>query len=117
MPVNSRPQVVFNEVATQLNTSDFTHETVNVVWTATMSNGSLLIANNTEAAVAAAATVVKVIDEGAVENKGYLVGATIAVNVATKGNVFNTSALSYSDTDTVTASALTALAAKLNTFK
>tara|TARA_R110002153_G_scaffold53726_2_gene149555 strand:+ start:3650 stop:4003 length:354 start_codon:yes stop_codon:yes gene_type:complete len=117
MPVNSRQQVVFNEVSTQLNTSDWTHDTVLVTWTATMGNGSLLVAANTEAAEAAAATVVKAIDDPSVDDKGYEVGDTVAVNVAVQGNVFNTAALSYSDTDTVVASALTALAAKLNTFK
>ena len=117
MAVNSRPQVVLNEVTTQTTTSDWTNDTVLVTWTATMSNGSLLIADNTEAAEAAAATVVKVINDPTVEAAGYEVGDTVSVNVAVQGCVFNTAALSYSDTNTVTASALTALAAQLNTFK
>lgn len=117
MAVSSRPQVVFNEVSTQLNTSDWTHDTVTVTWTATMSDGSLLVAANTEAALIDAANVVKVIDDPQAFEKGYQVGDTVAVNVAVQGNVFNTAALSYSDTDTVVASALTGLAAKLNTFK
>lgn len=114
---NYRPQVTLNNLGSKIDTFDQTHATENVVWTATMSHGSLLIADNTEAAEAAAATVVKVIDDPSIIDNDFTVGDTIQVNVATNGNVFNTGALSYSDTDTVTATALTALLAQLNTFK
>lgn len=117
MPVNSRPQVVFNEVSTQLNTSDWTHDTVLVTWTATMQDGSMLGADLVEEAVAAAATVTMVIDDPSVTEKNNQVGDTVAVNVATQGNVFNTAALHFSDSDTITPANLTALLAQLNTFK
>lgn len=117
MAVNSRPQVVLNEVSTQLKTSDWTHDTVLVTWTATMQDGSMLGADLLEEAVAAAATVTMVIDDPSITEKGYGVGDTVAVNVATQGNVFNTSALHFSDSDVITPANLTALNAQLNTFK
>lgn len=117
MTVNYRPQVVFNEVATQLNTSDWSHDTVLITWTATMKDGSMLGADLLEEAVADAATVTMVVDDPSITEKGYLVGATVAVNVATQGNVFNKAALHFSDSDTITPANLTALVAQLNTFK
>lgn len=117
MPVNSRPQVVFNEVTTQLHTSDWTHDTILVTWTATMQDGSMLGADLLEEAVAAAATVTMVIDDPSITEKGYEVADVVAVNVAVRGNVFNTAAMHFSDSDVITPANLTALAANLNTFK
>lgn len=117
MPVNSRPQVVFNEVSTQLNTSDWTHATLSVTWTATMQDGSMLGADALEEAVAAAATVTQVIDDPSINEKNYQVGDTVALNVAIRGNVFNTAAMHFSDSDTITPANLTALVVQLNTFK
>lgn len=116
MPVNSRPQVVFNEVTTQLHTSDWTHDTVLVTWTATMRDGSILDSSNVEIAAAGAANGVKVIDDPVEVYKDHEVGDTVALNVAVRGNVFNSSTLVYTDGAAVPAN-LTALAAQLNTFE
>ena len=116
MATNYRPQVTLNNIDSKIPTFDLSHDSVLVTWTATMSDGSLLIAANTEAAEAAAATVTKVIDDPQAV-VGNTVGDTVLVNVAVQGNVFHTEALSYSDTDTVAPAALTALAAQLNTFR
>lgn len=117
MPVSSRQQVVFNEVSTQMDTSDWTHNTVLVTWTATMQNGSMLGADLLEEAVAAAATVTMVIDDATETGKSPGVGDVVALTVATQGNVFNTAAMHFSDSDTITPANLTALLAQLNTFK
>ena len=116
MATNKVTQVTLNNIAAKIDTYDLSHETVNVTWTATMQHGSLLLANDTEAAAAAAATVEKVIDDPSLIDNDYQAGDVVQVNVAVQGNVFNTDALTFSDTSTVDPSTLTALAAKLNKF-
>ena len=90
MAIIKRPQVVFNQVSTQTSTSDWSHETVLITWTATMRDGSILDAANAEIAV--------------------------SVSVAVRGCVFNSAELVYTDGAAVPAN-LTGLAANLNTFK
>tara|TARA_R110002153_G_scaffold267599_1_gene431831 strand:+ start:102 stop:452 length:351 start_codon:yes stop_codon:yes gene_type:complete len=116
MTILSRPQIVFNEVTTETTTSDWTNDTVTVVWTATMQNGSILDDSNVEIAALGAANGTKVINDASEAYKDHQVGDTVAINVAVQGCVFNSSALTYSDGAAVPAN-LTALAAKLNTFK
>lgn len=116
MAIIKRPQVVFNEVTTQNSTSDWTHDTVLVTWTATMRNGSILNASNVEIAAIAAADGVKVINDATEMSKDHTVGDTVALNVAVQGCVFNSAELVYTDGAAVPAN-LTGLAAKLNTFK
>ena len=117
MATNYRPQVTLNNLSSKIDTYDQTHDSLIVIWTATMGHGSLLIADGTEAAAAAAANVVFAIDDPSLIENDFTAGDSIQVNVAVQGNVFNTGALKYSDTDTVDPALLTALAAKLNTFK
>ena len=116
MTIIKRPQVVFNQVSTQTSTSDWSHETVLVTWTATMRDGSILNAANAEIAAAAAADGVKVIDSGPEMSKVHAVGDVVSLSAAVRGCVFNSAELVYTDAAAVPAN-LTGLAANLNTFK
>ena len=108
-------QIVLNKVASAL--PGFTHDTVTVTWTATMKNGSLLVAAGTEAAIADAANVVGVIDDLTARNlSGSLtVGDTLDVAVAKRGCVFNQDKTVFTD-GAITAAAIAALEVKMNTF-
>jgi guanyl-specific ribonuclease Sa len=114
MTILKRDQVVLDTMYTS-NTS----ETVSVTWTATMKQGSLLVAANTEVAnAAAAANAVKVIDDNTAILRAPAVGDTVLLNVAVRGNVFPLNAvLVYEDGDAAVSSALTGLAATVNIFK
>ena len=114
MTILNRDQVVLDTMLTS-----HTAETVSVTWTATMKQGSLLVAANTEGAAAAgAATAVKVIDDNTEMLQAHTVGDTVLLNVAVRGNVFPLNAvLVYADAATAVSSALTGLAANTNIFK
>ena len=114
MTILNRDQVVLDTMYTS-NTS----ETVSVTWTATMKQGSLLVAANTEVAAAVgAATGVKVIDDNTASLGAPTVGDTVLLNVAVRGNVFPLDAvLVYADGAVAVSSALTGLAASVNIFK
>ncbi len=94
-----------------------THETRSVTVTATMSNGSALVAANTEAAIAAVADVTQVIDEPNWDDQGHAVGAVVDVNVAVRGCVFDTSVIHFSDAGALVPASATALIAQTNVFK
>jgi hypothetical protein len=93
MPTFSNPQIVFNKLESEIG--GMTHETLTVTKTATMTNGSLLIADGTEAAAAAAATVAFVIDDRQVDE--LATGDSFEVSVAKFGCVFNSGELTFSD--------------------
>lgn len=93
-----------------------THETQSVTVTATMSNGSALVAAGTEAAIAGVADVTMVIDEPNWDDKEFVVGEVIDVNVAVRGCVFAPSVIHFSDAGAFVPANATALIAQMNTF-
>lgn len=109
MTTSNRYQVVLNKVVTDVSGSGYTHKTLNITKTATMKNGSLLIAAGTEAAIAGAANVVFVIDSPEVDS--LAVGATLAVSVAHRNVVLNTGVLKFSDGTVANTALLTSLKA------
>ncbi len=111
MAISNENQIVLDTMYT-----GHTSDTVSVTWTATMRQGSMLLANNTEAAVADVATVAKVINDPVEMSKSHNVGDTVLVNVAVRGSVFQTSELKYSDAGTAVPASL-ALLAQTNIFK
>jgi hypothetical protein len=108
-------QIVLNKVESEL--PGFTHDTVQVTWTATMKNGSLLVADGTEAAAADAADVVGVIDDLTARNlAGELeVDDVLEVAVAKRGCVFNEDKVVFTD-GAINATAKAALEGNMNTF-
>lgn len=90
-------QVTLNKLVGAFSGNDMTHETVAVTVTATMKNGSLLLANGTEAAKAAAATVVGYIDSTAFNGKDYQVGDIAVVDVAKRNVKADSTYLTFSD--------------------
>ena len=114
MTTLTRDQVVLDTMFTS-----HTAETVSVTWTATMQQGSLLVAANTEVANAAgAATAVKVIDDNTEMLSTHTVGDTVLLNVAVRGNVFPLDAvLVYADAAIAVSAVLTGLSAATNIFK
>ena len=109
-------QIVLNAIVTDL--AGFTHDDVNVTWTATMKNGSLVNASGVEVAIADAATAVGVIDDLTVRDYGddLVVGDTLTVAVAKRGCTFKEANLKYIAGETINAAGKTALAAQLNQF-
>ena len=108
-------QVVLNAVKTDL--AGFTHETVDVTWTATMKNGSIVNASGVEIAAAAYATAAGVIDDLTARNLDGAVGTgdTISVSVAKRGCVFNDAVVTYTD-GLIDANGKAVFAGNMNTF-
>jgi hypothetical protein len=108
-------QVVLNEVKSEL--AGFTHDTVQITWTATMKNGSILDAAGVELAVAAAATSVMVLDDLTARNldDSLTVGDTLEVSVARRGCVLNEDVCVFTD-GAIDAAGKTALEAFNNKF-
>jgi hypothetical protein len=78
----------------------YTHDTVELTYTATMKQGSLVDASGVEVATADAADVVGAIDDQFVKNWAadeLEVGDTFLASVAKRGCIFNDSALVYTD--------------------
>lgn len=96
----------------------YTHDSVLVTVTATMKQGSLLLADGTEAALLDAANVVGAIDD--LTFRRHLdeleVGDQVLASVAKRGLIFNESALSYTDGDIDQAGKDALAAAGLNKF-
>ena len=115
MSTQSPVQVTFGGISTEYSNKGFTHETLSVTKTATMANGSALVAAGTEAAIASVALVTQVIDDPAVELLED--GATGLVSVAVRGNIFNTAAINYSDAGAFVPAGATLLNAALNIYK
>lgn len=115
MSVQTPLQVTFGSISTEYSNKGFSHETVEVTKTATMKNGSALVAANTEAAIASVATVAKVIDDPAIDNVAE--GESVLVSAAVRGCIFNTAAVKFSDAGALVPAAATLLNAQLNTYK
>ena len=111
MAISNQAQVVLDTMYT-----GHTADTVSVTWTATMRQGSMLVAANTEAAIADVATVTKVINDPVEMAKDHTVGDTVLLNVAVRGNVFKTSELKFSDAGAAVPASL-ALLDVTNIFK
>lgn len=109
MSSSLRKQAILSGVTTATGGNAYTHESIQVTVTATMANGSLMLATGLEAAEADAATVVGILD--APELEGASVGDVIFTRLAKRNVIANTPVLKYSDVSTVTTSALTALIA------
>lgn len=97
MATSYRKQAILANVQTEIGGNSYTHESVEVTVTATMGNGSLLLANNTEGAVAAAATVEKIIDDPKFDDGFYTVGDTAFIRVATNNVIANSDVIKFSD--------------------
>ena len=108
-------QVTHGSVGTEYSNKGFSHETVQVTKTATMANGSALVAANTEAAIANVALVAKVIDDPAID--AVATGDTALVSVAVRGNIFNVAAINYSDAGAFVPASATLLNSQLNVYK
>ena len=115
MSTQSTVQVTFGGISTEYSNKGFTHETLSVTKTATMTNGSALVAAGTEAAIASVALVTQVIDDPAVEL--LATGETGLVSVAVRGCIFNTAAINYSDAGAFVPAGATLLNAALNIYK
>ncbi len=109
MSSSLRKQAILSGVTTDTGGNAYTHESIQVTVTATMANGSLMLATGLEAAEADAATVVGILD--APELEGTAVGDVIFTRLAKRNVIANTLVLKYSDESDVTTSALTALIA------
>lgn len=109
MSSSLRKQAILSGVTTETGGNAYTHESIQVTVTATMANGSLMLATGLEAAEADAATVVGILD--APELEGTSVGDVIFTRLAKRNVIANTPVLQYSDEADVTTSALTALIA------
>lgn len=108
MSVQQRYDVTFASLTTEFGGKAYSHETVSVTKTDTMTHGSMLIAANTEAAISAVADVTKVIDDPSIDL--VATGDTALVSVAVRGNVFNTASLTFSDAGAAVPAALTGMA-------
>lgn len=108
-------QVVLNEVQSDL--AGFTHDTIQITWTATMKNGSILNASGVELAVAGAADAVMVLNDFSARNfdEGLEVGDVLEVAVARRGCVFNEAVCVFTDAG-IDAAGKTALEAFNNKF-
>ena len=109
MSSSLRKQAILSGVTTESGGNGYTHESIQVTVTATMKNGSLLLASGLEAAAADAATVVGILD--APELEGKEVGDVVFTRVAKRNVIANTDVIKYSDTSTVDTTALTLLIA------
>lgn len=89
-------QVVLGSVHSD---SGFTHDTLDVTFSATLKQGSLLKADGSEAATADAADVIGAVDDLTIRRHSdeLEVGDTVKISVARRGLVLNRSVLKYSD--------------------
>ncbi len=118
MTTFTRPQVVANSLQGQGTTDDMTHTEVALTVTASMVQGSLLVAAGTEVAAAAnAADAVFVIDDLGFHEGNYAVGAVVTTRVAERNCKLILANLQYADGATPASGAiLTGLVAKNNIF-
>ena len=89
-------QVVLGSVHSD---SGFTHDTLEVTYSATLKQGSLLKADGSEAATADATDVIGAVDDLTIRRHSddLEVGDTLKISVARRGLVLNRSVLKYSD--------------------
>lgn len=109
MATSERKQAVLANVGTQVSGNAYTHESVEVTKTSTMTNGSLLLATNLEAAVEDAATVTGIIDYPQIDLAET--GDVVLVSVAKRSVIANTDVINFSDA-AYDGESLTALEAK-----
>lgn len=112
MATFERKQVVINTLNSD-RADDMTHRTVSVTKTATMAQGSALVAAGTEAAIANVALVTGILDDLRIDNAD--VGDVVLVRVAHSFCKFKTANIKFSDAGAFVPAAATALAA-LNQF-
>ena len=103
-------QVQLDGVENLYKNNGRTHESAVVTVTATMKNGSILKADDTEALIADAATATKIIDFTAFNGQDYAVGDVVPVPVIVRESTVDATYLKFSD-GAYTAEALTALLA------
>ncbi len=115
MSTQQRYDVTLGGLQTEFGGTAFTHESVVVTKTATMSHGSMLVAANTEAAIANVALVTGVIDDPSIDL--IATGSTALVSVARRGCIFSTAGLKYSDAGAAVPASLTLLNSAFNIFK
>ena len=99
MAIYTREQVVIDSL--QGASQTMTHETIQVTKTATMTNGTLLLANRTEAASGdLAANIVYVIDDVAMTRTNIAVGEVLTVSAVSGLDwvKFNSNALKIGST-------------------
>ena len=97
MATSKREQAILATVGVETSGNAYTHETAQVTKTATMVNGSFLLANNTEAAVAAVATVAGILDFPEIDL--YAVGDVMLARVAKRSVIANKDVVKFSDAD------------------
>jgi hypothetical protein len=95
MPTFQRKQVVLDVLDSGRTGQGMSHTTVQVTKTATMTQGSALVAAGTEAALADVATVTGVIDDLTIDNAA--VGDVLIVSVAQSFCLFKTANIHFSD--------------------
>ena len=101
-------QIVANKLEDAYGSNAFTHRSAIVTKTATMRNGSLLVAANTEAAAAAAANVTGIIDDPRVDF--LATGETLLVSIVEANAMVRQANCTFSD-KALEAEGLTALVA------
>jgi len=95
------PQIIRKKIVARELDQAFSNKQVEVIWTATMGNGSLLAADATEVAIAGLANAVFVINDASVGANGMAkpaVGDTVQVNCITFAAKVYASSLQASDT-------------------
>lgn len=97
MATSHRKQAILAGVGTEISGNAYTHESVTLTVTATMGNGSLLLENNTEAAKAASADVVSIVDDPKFDDGFYKVGETVFTRVAKRSVIANKDVIKFSD--------------------
>lgn len=108
-------QVVLNAVSSDL--PGFTHDKVQVTYSATLQCGSILDSAGTELAIASVADAYYVVDDITLRNlaDNLTVGDTLEVACAHRGCVFNEDVITFSDA-AISAAGKTALEAYMNKF-
>lgn len=114
MATLSRVQVVIDYLTGARTGNGMTHRSANVTKTATMTNGSALVAADTEAALADVALVTGVIDDIRIDN--LAVGEQLTVRVAESFCLFDTDKIHFSDAGAFVPAAATLLKV-LNKFQ
>ena len=109
MPVYSQKKPIVASLQTEFGGKGRTHESLEVVKTATMEHGSLLIAAGTEAALADVATVTMIIDDPQMDF--VAVGDTVLTSVAVRECTVDESECKFSDAGVLDGTAATALIA------
>ena len=112
MATFERKQVVINSLISD-RADDMTHRTVSVTKTATMSQGSALVAAGTEAALLDVANVTGILDDLRIDNAAT--GDVVLVRVAHSFCKFKTANIHYSNAGAFVPASATKLAV-LNQF-